>query len=498
NANRGVSLGASGGTVNVASGKTLTYSGIAAGSGGLTKTSTGTLVLGGPNTYGGVTTVSAGTLSIAADDNLGAAPSSATPGSLTLNGGMLATTTSFTLNANRGLSLGASGGTISVASGTALIYSGIAAGAGNLTKTTTGTLVLGGTNTYSGVTTVSAGTLSIAADNNLGAGPSSATPGSLTINGGTLATTATFTLNANRGLSLGASGGTIDAASGTTLTYSGIAAGSGKLTKIDTGTLVLGGANTYSGVTTISAGTLSIAADNNLGPAPSSATPGSLTINGGTLATTASFTLNANRGLSLGASGGTIDAASGTALTYAGIAAGAGALTKIDTGTLVLGGANTYSGVTTVSAGTLKDGVANALPTTTMLTVTGIGTFDLGGFAQTVGGLADSFADVITNGANALALTKTGAGTLTLSHANSYTGVTTINAGTLSIAADNNLGAAPRSATPGSLTINGGTLAATASFTLNANRGLSLGASASLYYTTRGGFWQYMPVRRRW
>ena len=502
NSNRGISLGAAGGTIDVAAGTILTYNGIAAGTGGLTKTDTGTLVLGGANTYSGGTTVSAGKLSIASDNNLGIAPSSATPGSLTLSAGTLATTGSFTLSANRGVSLGASGGTIDAASGTALTYNGVAAGTGALTKIDTGTLVLGAANTYSGITTVSAGTLSIAADNNLGTPPSSATPGSVTINGGTLATTASFTLNANRGLSLGASGATIDAASGTTLTYSGIAAGAGKLTKIDAGTLVLGGANTYSGITTVSAGTLSIAADNNLGTAPSSATPGSLTINGGTLAATASFTLSANRGLSLGASGGTIDTVNGTTLTYNGIAAGTGNLTKIDTGTLVLGGANTYSGGTTVSAGTLKDGVANALPTATTLTVNGTGTFDLGGFAQTVGGLADggvstgtvtnsgaaatftvndglanSFAGVITNGANALALTKTGAGTLTLSGVNSFTGVTTVTAGKLSVAVDSNLGAAPSSATPASLIINGGTLATTASFTLNANRGISLGAS---------------------
>ena len=60
-----------------------------------------------------------------------------------------------------------------------------------------------------------------------------------------------------------------------------------------------------------------------------------------------------------------------------------------NSGTLVLGGVNTYSGTTIVSAGTLEDGIANALPATTTLTVQGTGTFDLAGFAQTVAGLAD-------------------------------------------------------------------------------------------------------------
>ena len=178
-------------------------------------------------------------------------------------------------------------------SGTTLTYNGIAAGPGFLgPKLNAGTLVLGGVNTYSGATIIDAGTLSISADANLGTAPGSATPGSLVLSGGTLVTTASFTLNANRGITLGSTGGTINPAGGTTLTYNGIVAGTGGLgPKTLSGTLVLGGVNTYSGATIIDAGTLSISADVNLGTAPGSATPGSLVISGGTLATTAGMTL---------------------------------------------------------------------------------------------------------------------------------------------------------------------------------------------------------------
>ena len=149
--------------------------------------------------------------------------------------------------------------------------------------------------------------------------PGSATAGHLTLNGGTLETTADFTLNSNRGVALGASNGIIDVNSGTTLTYGGIMAGSGTLTKVDTGTLTLSGVNTYSGSSTINGGTISISSDTGLGAAPGSATAGHLTLNGGTLHSSADFTLNSNRGIALGTSHGTINVDGSTTLAYGGI-----------------------------------------------------------------------------------------------------------------------------------------------------------------------------------
>ena len=193
-----------------------------------------------------------------------------------INGGELKTTTTFTLNSNRGILLGTHDGFINVDSGTNLTYGGIIDGtsSGDLIKNGSGILTLSGINTYTASTTINAGTISISADSGLGAAPGSATAGHLTLNGGTLESTADFTLNSNRGIALGASNGIIDVNSGTTLTYGGIMAGSGTLTKEDSGTLTLSGVNTYTGSTTINGGTISISADSGLGAAPGSATAG--------------------------------------------------------------------------------------------------------------------------------------------------------------------------------------------------------------------------------
>jgi autotransporter-associated beta strand protein len=503
---------------------TDTYSGLITSNINLVLGGAGTVALTGTNTYTGTTHIAQGTLSISSDANLGTAPGSATPGDLIIDQtAKLTANATFTLNSNRGISvmtgIGPSG--IDVTGSNILTYGGIMAGFGGaISKVDTGTLVLSGNNTYSGATTVANGTLQLGIANALPTGTaltlgSGTTSGKLDL-GGFNQTVASVTMSGT-----GTADTVTDSGSAATFTvnpsgsntYAGLLTGSLNLAMAGSGTLILSGTNTYTGTTTISNGVLSISSDANLGTAPASATPGDLVINGGTLQATASFTLNSNRGIALGPTSGsgtgTFDITSSNTLTYGGIAAnnggGTGSLTLTDTGTLVLAGANTYGGSTNINSGLLQDGTANALPTTTTVTLgsgTNSGTLDLNGFNQAVAGLgtsgtgsantatnssatavtltvsptsADSYSGLITGN---LALAMSGTGTLTLGGTNTYTGTTTITNGTLSISSDANLGTAPGSATPADLVINGGTLQATASFTLNSNRGIALGPSS--------------------
>ena len=164
-----------------------------------------------------------------------------------------------------------------------------------------------------------------------------------------------------------------------------------------------------------------------------------------------------------------------------GTSGGTGAsLVKVGTGTLTLSGANTYSGGTTINGGTLAVSADNNLGdgagalafgggtlqflsdfTTNRavaLNAAG-GTFDTNGNSATVAGTIGG-----TGG-----LTKIGAGTLTLTGNNSYSGGTTINGGTLAVAADNNLGAAASG-----LAFGGAALQFLAGFTTN--RAIALNA----------------------
>ena len=134
--------------------------------------------------------------------------------------------------------------------------------------------------------------------------------------------------------------------------------GFGNIVKNGTGTVTLTGANSFVGSTTINNGILSISADANLGTAPANPTPSQLVINGGTLAATASFTLNPTRGVALGGGTNTINVAAGSVLSYGGIAANmagqTGSLTKAGNGELDLSGANTFSGGLKVNGGKVK------------------------------------------------------------------------------------------------------------------------------------------------
>ncbi|OYV04927.1 MAG: hypothetical protein CFE26_14290, partial [Verrucomicrobiales bacterium VVV1] len=203
-----------------------------------------------------------------------------------------------------------------------------------LTKDGAGILVLSATNTYTGPTTITEGTIRLGAAGTTGA----LAPTSAITNNGSLV------INRSNAAAQGTDFGTIS--------------GTGSLTQAGSGTTTLNAANTYSGTTTITGGTLSVSADSNLGTAPGSATPASLVINGGTLSASAGFTLNSNRGIALGttgSTGGTIGVAAGT-LSYSGVIAdngGTNLLTKTGAGTLTLSGSNSHTGGTNISGGIL-------------------------------------------------------------------------------------------------------------------------------------------------
>lgn len=146
--------------VDVTADGALTIAGVISGAGGVVKTGAGLLTLGAANTFGGALTVNAGTVGVSSDANLGAAPASATAGKIVLNNGTLRPTSSFAINANRGITLGGEG-SFEVANGITVSYGGVIAGSGGLSKLRFGGLTLSGANTYSGPTAVKNGTLTL-------------------------------------------------------------------------------------------------------------------------------------------------------------------------------------------------------------------------------------------------------------------------------------------------------------------------------------------------
>lgn len=250
-------------------------------------------------------------------------------------------------------------------------------GGGGLTKTTNGRLLMDGVNTYTGVTTVDVdgGILQFARQtafyNNTAA---SWTATNLVVNsGGTAAfkvggagefTAADIDIIKDLGTATGGflGGATlgIDTSNATgTFTYASVIADTDSgnnsigLHKFGTGTLELTGVNTYTGKTTVSGGTLSISADQNLGTAPGGPVGDQLTLDGGTLRITADATLAANRGITIGSGGGTVETAAATTTTISSVITGGGVLTKTGDGTVLLMNVNTNTGATNVNAGTL-------------------------------------------------------------------------------------------------------------------------------------------------
>ncbi|WP_187275176.1 autotransporter-associated beta strand repeat-containing protein [Methylobacterium sp. WL120] len=334
-----------------------------------------------------------------------------------------------------------------------------------LVKLGAGTLTLSGASTYTGATTVQAGTLVIAGggaitsnvSNNATFTNAGTVTGNLS-NAGLAGNTGTITgTAANTGTlsNAGTIGGGLTNLAGTTTNTGTINGGAAILAGTFTTTGIVNG--TLSNAATVNAqGQINGAVTNNAGASfvqtdaltgiGRLTNDGSIDLGGNSLVV---GSLTGSTAAATIANGGTLSAGSdGTSSAYAGTIGGATALTKVGTGTLTLSGANGYTGATAINAGTLAAGAANAFSATSAVTIASGARMDLATFNQAIASLAGSGSVTLgsgiltTGGSNASTayagtisgsggLIKVGTGTFTLSGANSYTGTTTVSAGTL-------------------------------------------------------------------
>lgn len=391
-----------------------TYAGNITGAGTLTKTGNNTLTLSGSNSYSGTTTINGGTLRLTSATSL-----SGPGGAITLNNGTIGRGSEFTSGPatviDRAITLVNDGGISVESTSNNLTVSSVISGGGRLVKSGAGQLVLTGTNTYAGGTVVNGGLISFTSDANLGAAGTG-----ITLDNGTIGTTTTTPAGTsfNRTITLTGNGGISVAQH--PITWAGNIVGPGQLIKSGNGELELTGTNTYGGGTVVQRGTLRVASDDKLGVGGSNIT----LENNGSLR--ASETFATSRQLNLVGAGGGVLVDAGKTLTLNGVVSGTNIL-KVGDGTMILAGANTYTGTTQVFQGILQGNSA---------TIRGNVAFDSSPLSKSLvfdqasdGTFAGNIAGVGTTTGNG-SVVKNGAGTLNLTGTSKYTGGTTVNAGT--------------------------------------------------------------------
>lgn len=433
---------ASGLTIGGTGSGSLNLSGLISGTGSLTTNITGQLTLSGVNTYSGGTTINAGNVVIYNNNStLGTGPVTVNSGAnlaldrnsminaLTLNGGSVSGANGFGESWTGPITLAA---VSTMNCGNSMSWSNTVSGSGGLIKTGNGTMTLSGTNTYSGPTSVNGGTLVFAKAVSLYNGDSARwTPANiivpvnqalrLKVGGsgefsgaqvGTLLDNLTSGIS-NNGLQAGSIIGLDTANATATVTVSavikdsvGTGGGAFSLRKYGSNTLQLSAANTYSGQTTIDGGTLSVASLNSVAGGVSSS----------------------NLGAPTTPEKGTIVFGTTAGLTYTGSG---------ETTDRVMDFAGAASTLTFTQAGT------GLLKFTSGFAVSGFGsnkTLVLTGSSSGSGEIAGSIINPYGNGVQTTSLTKSGSGSWTLSGSNSYTGPTTVTAGTLACSSAGSLG----------------------------------------------------------
>ena len=403
--------------VYAGSGVSATITTIIDGTGVLDKQGTGTVTLSAVNTYQGGTTITDGTLGVGNNAAL-------STGTLTMsNSAILQAATSGLVIANDIIISPATGARVDSGSGTFTLNGDISGATGSLSQIGTGNLVLGGNNTFGADLGINQGRVTLMTNTAAGAS------GIALNNGAVLAAGVSGLVIANNVQTTG--GGAIDSGSGN-FTINGDIGNLGSISQIGTGNLILNGNNNFTSGLGINQGTVTLGTNNSAGAS-------FIALNGpGTLAAGVSGLVVSNHIETTGA--GKVDSGTGS-FTLSGTIGNLGGINKVGSGTLWLTNTSSYSGGTTVSAGTLN--LTGAL---TNSTVTAAG----GTFA----GTGSAAGLVVGNGGRVSPGTSAGAvATLT------STGGISFLAGSTYVA-DVSLLSADKLTSVGATSITGGTVAA--------------------------------------
>jgi autotransporter-associated beta strand protein len=441
-----------------------TYAGTLSGALQVAQQGTGTTTLSGTNTYTGATTINSGTLQAGSTSAFGNSTQTLLingSGTLDLNGfsnainavQSLSTTSTIALNGAATLTLS------DIGANSSTTFAGAISGTGSLNTHEYQLSITGNSNTYSGGTTITSGTLIANNTNPLdsatGTGPITIAPGGALLLG---------QANTNGYINSGSAitdNGTLQffRTDVSANVISNNISGSGQIEQSGSGITELSGTNTYSGVTTVFNGTLEAGSTSAFGGASGKSQidftyQGTLALNGfnntvGSINGTATA-----GGVNLGSKTLTInDTSSNT--DFAAVISGVGGSLVFGGQSMILTGSNTYTGSTDITTGLIL--VAN--PTgyglgTGPITIGAPGTLQIG--ANSTAGAVDPTSSITDNGVLAFSLTNSvsfpntvsgtggvnflAAGSITFPTANTYSGNTQIEAGTL--IADNPTGSA--------------------------------------------------------
>ena len=367
-----------------------TVSAILDGTAQVIKTTADMVTMSGTNLYSGGTLLTQGVLALGSEGALG------TSGLVEMNGGTLQFSTDNKVDYTATSRLQINEAKIgifdtneqNVVFGSAITAAGDLSG--GLTKIGIGSLTLSAANLYTGLTTVSAGTLVLGDTSN-----TLVNSGNISVEGGTLSLgTNSDTVNFVSLVSgsITGTGGVLSATTGFEVSSgsaSAILGGAGNLSKLLSDTVILTGANTYTGGTTVGEGALVLAGGNDRLLTSGIVTIGSPELAGklvlGDSSAASNQTLKGllSDGLTGNVIGGngttnsvlTFNPADTTSYTFGGVLGGGGtnenklSLLKSGLGTQQLDGVNTYTGNTTVSAGTLTLGVDGSINSSAIITV---------------------------------------------------------------------------------------------------------------------------------